>query len=107
MSFLRYDENAVYLDQKVVYKADSVKISDAQLFNSDIIIVQLKRKHKNIIAINTAGQILWESEDAFEGYDDPYVAFDIKDGYIYAIVRLADVKIDPKTGKVLDKTYSK
>ena len=104
---LRFDDNSIYFNKKLVYKNDSDKILDVRLFKNNVIIVQLDRKHHNIISINKSGQLLWEAEDAFEGYEDPYLAFDMEDGFIHGRVCLANVKIDPNTGKVIDKKYAK
>lgn len=104
--FLNKNENAIYLNGNKIY-TDQHQIYDAQLYNEDKIIVHLRKKLNNLICLNKKGSILWIAESASPNVNLPYQNFIIKDGYIRASSKMAidcvDAKIDPETGKIIEK----
>ncbi|MBD3272010.1 MAG: hypothetical protein GF384_05680 [Elusimicrobia bacterium] len=102
------DGHSVLLDNKIIYTSKEYEMS--KRFFGTIngkIIIRLFRDNNNIICIDKDGTLIWEVEDTTEDHRDPYQAFDIRNNFIFASVTLANVKIDPHTGKILEQTYAK
>ena len=106
--FLDKKKNTVYVNGKKIY-TDQNQIYDAQCFNKDEIIIHLRKISDNLMCFNKKGRILWIAESASPNVNLPYQDFVIKDGYIHASSKMAidcvDAKIDPETGKIIDKNY--
>lgn len=100
------DKKRLYLDGEKIFETD-IKIYKAEQFDENRIIMLISTEENDLLCIDKTGQILWCAESVTPKVYTQYQAFDIKDGNIFASAEVGgmgyDAKLDPNTGKILEK----
>lgn len=102
------NNHSLVFNDSVIFHHDILEIEQFKIFDNNKIIVQLSSQGKNIICVDFKGNHLWTAEDLNDGKCiDSYDYFYIEENDIYCKASLMTTKIDPDTGKIIEKIPSK